>query len=132
MMLFSATYEETVMKFALKIISDPVTIRLKREEESLENIKQYYVLCSSKDEKFEALSNIYGALSIGQAIIFCHVNITYTSLQGIYFKHVRKRHHNPPSLPPPPSYSLQKKCVKKIVARCPLNKTKLLPVQVGK
>lgn len=76
MMLFSATYEETVMKFALKIISDPVTIRLKREEESLDNIKQYYVLCSTREEKFEALSNIYGVLSIGQAIIFCQTKAT--------------------------------------------------------
>lgn len=76
MMLFSATYEEKVMKFAMKIITDPVTIRLKREEESLDNIKQYYVLCSTKDEKFEALSNIYGVLSIGQAIIFCQTKAT--------------------------------------------------------
>lgn len=82
MMLFSATYDEKVMRFAMKIIADPVTIRLKREEESLDNIKQYYVLCSTRDEKFQALSNIYGVLSIGQAIIFCQVR-TLAMYSGI-------------------------------------------------
>ena len=74
MMLFSATYEDTVMQFADKIVSDPVVIRLRREEESLANIKQFYVLCSNENQKYEALSNIYGAITIGQAMIFCHVS----------------------------------------------------------
>lgn len=76
MMLFSATYDKEVMEFAEQIIPNPVMIRLRREEESLENIKQYYVLCSSVEDKFSALSNIYGGLSIGQTIIFCHTRKT--------------------------------------------------------
>ncbi|XP_038061042.1 ATP-dependent RNA helicase DDX19A-like isoform X2 [Patiria miniata] len=76
MMLFSATYEDSVMQFANKIVSDPVVIRLRREEESLANIKQFYVLCSNEKEKYEALSNIYGAITIGQAMIFCHTRKT--------------------------------------------------------
>ena len=74
MMLFSATYEESVMKFAEAVIPDPIIIRLRRDEESLENIKQYYVMCNNEEEKYEALANIYGAISIGQAIIFCRVS----------------------------------------------------------
>ena len=73
MMLFSATYDNTVMKFATTVVPDPVVIRLRREEESLSNIKQYYVLCSNKEEKAESLSNIYGTITIGQAMIFCQV-----------------------------------------------------------
>ncbi|XP_064642570.1 ATP-dependent RNA helicase DDX19A-like [Lineus longissimus] len=72
MLLFSATYEGEVMKFAQSIIPNPVTISLRREEESLDNIKQVYITCQDDQEKFEALSNIYGVLSIGQAMIFCH------------------------------------------------------------
>lgn len=76
MLLFSATYDQTVMQFAQKIIpGDPVIIRLRREEESLDNIKQYYIECNSKEEKFQALCNIYGTISIGQAMIFCHVSV---------------------------------------------------------
>lgn len=47
---------------------------LSREEESLENIKQYYVECMSEEAKYQAISNIYGVITIGQAIIFCHVS----------------------------------------------------------
>ncbi|KAH7978228.1 hypothetical protein HPB49_004871 [Dermacentor silvarum] len=71
-MLFSATYDKDVMQFAEMIIQNPVVIQLRKEEESLENIKQYYVVCSNKEEKFSAISNIYGVLAIGQTIIFCH------------------------------------------------------------
>jgi ATP-dependent RNA helicase DDX19/DBP5 len=76
MMLFSATYDAEVTSLAEIIIPDPVTIRLRREEESLENIKQYYMECRNLDEKYTALSNVYGAISIGQAMIFCHTRKT--------------------------------------------------------
>uniref|UniRef100_T1ISG0 RNA helicase n=1 Tax=Strigamia maritima TaxID=126957 RepID=T1ISG0_STRMM len=76
MMLFSATYDAAVMNFAEGIIKNPVIIRLRREEEILENIKQYYVRCNNMDEKYSALSNIYGAIPIGQAMIFCHTRKT--------------------------------------------------------
>ncbi|KAH9504391.1 ATP-dependent RNA helicase ddx19a [Bulinus truncatus] len=81
MLLFSATYDESVMSFAEKIIpNDPVIIKLRREEESLDNIKQYYIECNSQEEKFEALSNIYGAISIGQSMIFCATRKTANTL----------------------------------------------------
>ncbi|KAG8225537.1 hypothetical protein J437_LFUL006076 [Ladona fulva] len=76
MMFFSATYEQDVMEFAEAIVSNPVIIRLKREEESLDNIKQYYVMCNSAEEKYAAISNIYGVVTIGQAMIFCHTRKT--------------------------------------------------------
>ncbi|KAF2982966.1 hypothetical protein EK904_008872 [Melospiza melodia maxima] len=74
MLLFSATFEDSVWKFAQKVVPDPNIIKLKREEETLDTIKQYYVLCSNRDEKFRALCNIYGAITIAQAMIFCHVS----------------------------------------------------------
>lgn len=76
MMFFSATYTEEVMEFAEHIVKNPIIIRLKREEESLDNIAQYYVRCSSPDEKYSAVINIYGTLGVGQAIIFCHTRKT--------------------------------------------------------
>lgn len=82
MMLFSATYDKDVMEFAEMIISNPVVIRLRKEEESLSNIKQYYVQCTSMEDKFNAISNIYGVLSIGQTIIFCHTRQTAVWLSG--------------------------------------------------
>lgn len=76
MMFFSATYDQEVMDFAEHIVKNPITIRLKREEESLDNISQYYVRCASQQEKYDAVTNIYGTVGVGQAIIFCHTRKT--------------------------------------------------------
>jgi len=75
MMFFSATFDDKVMKFAETIVPDPIILRLKREEESLDNIKQYFVTCSNEDDKFKALANIYSVISIGQAMVFCRVSV---------------------------------------------------------
>ncbi|XP_029990124.1 ATP-dependent RNA helicase DDX19B [Sphaeramia orbicularis] len=82
MLLFSATFEESVWNFAQRIVPDPNIIKLKREEETLDTIKQYYVLCNCKEEKFQALCNIYGAITIAQAMIFCHTRKTAGWLAG--------------------------------------------------
>jgi ATP-dependent RNA helicase DDX19/DBP5 len=67
------------MEFAEGIVSNPVVIRLKREEESLHNIKQYYVMCRNLEDKYTAIANIYGVVTIGQAMIFCHVSCSAAS-----------------------------------------------------
>ncbi|KAK2851846.1 hypothetical protein Q5P01_008122 [Channa striata] len=69
---FSATFEDSVWNFAEKVVPDPNIIKLKREEETLDTIKQFYVLCKEKEDKFTALCNLYGSLTIAQAMIFCH------------------------------------------------------------
>ena len=74
LLLFSATYEASVMNFAQNIVNDAVIIRLRREEESLDNIKQFYVKCDTAESKYEALANLYGSLTIGQTMVFCHVS----------------------------------------------------------
>ncbi|XP_055371047.1 DEAD-box helicase Dbp80-like isoform X1 [Condylostylus longicornis] len=82
MMFFSATYEKDVMEFAQYIVPNPIIIRLKREQESLDNIKQYYVKCKNQEEKYQAIQNIYGSITIGQAIILCHTRKTAGWLAG--------------------------------------------------
>ncbi|KAM7411298.1 hypothetical protein PAMA_021338 [Pampus argenteus] len=72
MLLFSATFEESVWRFAERVVPDPNIIKLKREEETLDTIKQFYVVCKEKEDKFTALCNLYGSLTIAQAMIFCH------------------------------------------------------------
>ena len=81
MLLFSATYDDEVMKFAETVVPDPIVIRLRREEESLDNIKQYYVVCRDQEDKVEALSDMYAVVSIGQCIVFCQVS-TVTLTRG--------------------------------------------------
>uniref|UniRef100_A0A1I8EWY4 RNA helicase n=1 Tax=Wuchereria bancrofti TaxID=6293 RepID=A0A1I8EWY4_WUCBA len=71
-LLFSATYDESVRSFADSIIKDAVNITLRRDEQTLKNIKQYYVKCANREEKYEAVMNLYGGLTIASAIIFCY------------------------------------------------------------
>lgn len=84
MLFFSATYEERVMEFAEYIAPQSIIIRLKREEESLDNIKQYYVRCNNDKEKYQAIRNIYGLITVGQAIIFCQVRSILVVLFAIH------------------------------------------------
>lgn len=81
LMLFSATYNEDVMAFAKKIISDPVIIlKLRVEEQSLENIKQYYIEVNREDDKYNALRNIFGTISMGNAFIFVETKVSAARL----------------------------------------------------
>ena len=50
--------------------------RLRREEESLDNIGQYWVQCETEELKYNAIANIYGVVTIGQAMIFCQTRKT--------------------------------------------------------
>uniref|UniRef100_F1KUT1 RNA helicase n=2 Tax=Ascaris suum TaxID=6253 RepID=F1KUT1_ASCSU len=71
-LLFSATYDDAVIAFAESIIKEAVVITVRREEQTLSNIKQYYVKCANREEKYEAVINLYGGLTIASAIIFCY------------------------------------------------------------
>ncbi|XP_034086491.1 ATP-dependent RNA helicase DDX19A-like isoform X1 [Gymnodraco acuticeps] len=82
MLLFSATFEDSVWGFAEKVVPDPNIIRLRREEETLDTIKQFYILCSEEEEKFSALCDLYGGLTVAQAMIFCRTRKTASWLAG--------------------------------------------------
>ena len=53
-----------------------ISVREIAEVESVANIKQYYVNCDSPEAKYRSIANIYGVITIGQAIIFCHTRKT--------------------------------------------------------
>ncbi|KAM9217103.1 ATP-dependent RNA helicase DDX25 [Leptosomus discolor] len=71
MLLFSATFQETVWAFAMRIVANPVVIKLREEELALANIRQYFLACGSLEEKYRALCSIYSGLPVGQAMVFC-------------------------------------------------------------
>jgi len=75
-LLFSATYDDEVMRFAKRVVLRPNIIRLRRDEETLDCIKQYFVKCRDIEHKYEALTDLFGILSVGQGIIFCHTKRT--------------------------------------------------------
>lgn len=70
--LISATMPKEVLAVAQNFMRDPIRIMVKRDELTLEGIKQYYVDVGEEKYKFETLCDLYGSLSITQAVIFCN------------------------------------------------------------
>ena len=65
------TRNEKVMKFAMSVVPKPMWTLLHDERVWLGNIKQYYAVSQSREEKFETLSNMYGVVTVGQCVVFC-------------------------------------------------------------
>uniref|UniRef100_A0A8C5TCJ5 RNA helicase n=1 Tax=Malurus cyaneus samueli TaxID=2593467 RepID=A0A8C5TCJ5_9PASS len=81
-LLFSATFKEPVRAFAERIIPDPIVIKLREEELTLGNIRQYFMVCQSSDEQYRALCNLYCSFTIGQVMIFCQTRRLADWLSG--------------------------------------------------
>ncbi|CAP23459.2 Protein CBG03203 [Caenorhabditis briggsae] len=88
-MLFSATYDEPVINFATKIIKNAIVVMLKREEQALPNIKQFFVQCACRDSKYAAIVNLYSGLAVASSVIFCH---TKASVMWLY-ENMKARGH---------------------------------------
>lgn len=69
-LLFSATFPDVVREYAQKFAPDANEISLKREELSVEGIKQFYMDCQNREHKYEVLVALYSLLTIGSSIIF--------------------------------------------------------------
>lgn len=70
--LFSATMPEEVIEVTQQLLNNPVHILIKPQDVTLDGIKQYYVDVENEEWKYEALADLYGALTINQAIIYCN------------------------------------------------------------
>lgn len=79
-LLFSATFDEQIRKFARTVATKAMEIMVKTEQLSLDNIKQYYIDCKSADDKYETLTDIFPILQKGQSIIFVHTVATAKDL----------------------------------------------------
>ncbi|KAL9997001.1 Eukaryotic initiation factor 4A-3 [Helianthus debilis subsp. tardiflorus] len=55
-----------------KFMTDPVRILVKRDELTLEGIKQFFVAVERENWKFDTLCDLYDTLTITQAVIFCN------------------------------------------------------------
>lgn len=70
--LFSATMPKEILEITKDFMRDPARILVKKENLTLEGIRQYYVAIPEEKHKFEVLSNIYKNLEIQQALIYCN------------------------------------------------------------
>jgi len=71
--LFSATMPPEILDMTTKFMRDAVRILVKKDELTLEGIRQFYVAIEKEDWKLDTLCDLYETLTITQAIIYCNL-----------------------------------------------------------
>jgi len=78
--LFSATMSPDALEITRKFMNNPVRILVKKEELTLEGIKQFFIMVERDDWKLDTLCDLYDTLNITQAVIFCNTRSRVISL----------------------------------------------------
>lgn len=71
--LFSATMPDEILEISQRFMRTPVRILVKKDEVTLEGIRQFYVAVEREEWKLETLCDLYETLTITQAIIYCNL-----------------------------------------------------------
>jgi translation initiation factor 4A len=69
--LFSATLPQDIMDISARFMKNPLSILVKKNELTLEGIKQYYIAID-EEWKLETIFDLYETLIINQSIIYCN------------------------------------------------------------
>ena len=70
--LLSATMPGDVLEVTKKFMREPIRILVKRDELTLEGIKQFYIAVEKEEWKLDTLCDLYETVTITQAVIFCN------------------------------------------------------------
>ena len=68
--LFSATMPDDVMELSRNFLREPENILVKKEQLTLEGIKQFYINVKVNDWKIDVLKDLYDTINISQCIIY--------------------------------------------------------------
>ncbi|CAG8894318.1 unnamed protein product [Penicillium nalgiovense] len=79
--LFSATFPAHVYRYAGKFAPAANEITLQHEELTVEGIKQLYMDCSTEEEKYQNLVQLYGLLTVGSSIIFVRTRASAVEIE---------------------------------------------------
>jgi len=80
--LFSATMAPDILDLTTKFMRDAVRILVKKDELTLEGIRQFYVAIEKEEWKLDTLCDLYETLTITQAIIYCNTRRKVDALQN--------------------------------------------------
>ncbi|KAL7553874.1 hypothetical protein ACHAWF_018283 [Thalassiosira exigua] len=80
--LVSATLPPEVLERRRKFMTDPIRILVRRDELTLEGIRQFYVAVEKEEWKFDTLCDLYDTLTVTQAVIFCNTRQKVDWLAG--------------------------------------------------
>jgi translation initiation factor 4A len=70
--ILSATMPEDLLEVTQTFMRNPVRFLVKRDELTLEGIKQYYIPVTKEDWKLDTLCDVYETVSMSQAVIICN------------------------------------------------------------
>lgn len=95
LLLFSATFSETVFTFIQRVATNAVIFRKKDKELKLENVPlvssfslfsndQYYISCKTDEDKVNAIMNLYKNMIVNQAIIFFNRTADILHMKSIF------------------------------------------------
>jgi len=70
--LLSATMPADVLEVTKRFMREPIRILVKKEELTLEGIRQFYIEVEREEWKLDTLCDLYETLTITQAVIFCN------------------------------------------------------------
>jgi len=70
--LLSATMPAEVLEVTKRFMRNPIRILVKKEELTLEGIRQFYIAVEREEWKLDTLCDLYETLTITQAVIFCN------------------------------------------------------------
>ncbi|ACI65834.1 predicted protein [Phaeodactylum tricornutum CCAP 1055/1] len=80
--LMSATLPASVLDMTRKFMNDPIRILVRRDELTLEGIRQFFINVEKEEWKFDTLCDLYDTLTITQAVIFCNTKQKVDWLAG--------------------------------------------------
>ncbi|GAB2270690.1 hypothetical protein Dimus_005561 [Dionaea muscipula] len=70
--VISFTLPNDILEMTSKFMTDPIRILVKRDELTLEGIKQFFVVVEKDEWKFDTMCDLYDTLTITQDVIFCN------------------------------------------------------------
>lgn len=70
--LVSATLPVEVMDMTRHFMNNPMRILVKRDELTLDGIKQFFIAVEKEEWKYDTLCDLYDTFTIAQAVIFCN------------------------------------------------------------
>ncbi|CAD6188210.1 unnamed protein product [Caenorhabditis auriculariae] len=85
--LLSATMPNEVLEVTAKFMREPIRILVKKDELTLEGIRQFYINVQKEECKFEVLCDLYETVNVTQAVIFCNTRRKVETLTEQMTKH---------------------------------------------
>ncbi|CAF1032947.1 unnamed protein product [Adineta steineri] len=70
--LISATMATEILNVTKRFMENPIKILVKKEELTLEGIRQFYINVERENNKLDTLCDLYETMSITKAVIFCN------------------------------------------------------------